>query len=303
MKRAGPALGAIVVAIVVMAAVFALVPRSEPAVDGLQAVGDRPFGDGESVAVDTSTAVLGEGGRLAVVSGGRLGVARGGRVRPVTDDGSRVVDVAWFADGATLLVAEGPVPTGTLAVVQIDGMVRGSIPLAPSVGFGAGYGMDVAPGGRRAVVTAVERPALSGEQRHLVLVDLEAGTTRPLTEPGAAPQETGPHVLDDGRVAFTEIDDAGRERPRLLDPASGTVRQVAPAGSVVGTAGSFVLVLVERELSAVPAPGASGERAVLGRVPAGTALTSVDARRGEAVVVDRQGRVQRLQIESVPAGR
>ena len=193
-------------------------------------------------------------------------------------------------------------PTGSLAVVEIDGTVRGSIPLDPSVGFGAGYGMDLAPGGRRAVVTAVERPALAAEQRHLVLVDLETGATRALTEPGATPQEHGPHVLDDGRVAYTETDDAGVDRPRLLDLESGGVAEVGPEGVVVGSTGSFVIVQIGREVIAVPAPGAVGERTVLGRIPAGTALTSVDARRGQAVVVDRRGRVQRLDLDPVPPG-
>lgn len=304
-----PVVALVVAGIVVAAVMVVLNARRPAAVDGLRTVGDAPFGDGNEIDAGATGAVLSGSGRLALVTDDGLGLAEDGEVRPVTEPGSRVVDVAWFGNGATLLVAEGPVPTGGLAVVDADGTVRGTVPLTPSIGFGSGYGMAVGPGGRRAVVTAVDRPALGTEERHLAFVDLETGATRPLTEPGASPQEVGPFFLDEHRVAFTEIAADGSRRPLVLDLRDGSTQEVAPAGPVVGVAGTVVLLLEERDLVAVPVAVGSGsgsrsrsrskERVVVGEVPAGTSVASIDGRRGEAVVIDRAGRVRRVTVDPV----
>lgn len=301
MKRAALALATF---LVVAGAVF-LVVRTRDAdggrtgVAGLQAVGDDPFGDGDVVRAAADTAILDPSGtRLAVIGDDGLGVAERGRVRPVTAPGTRVVDAAWFANGATLLVAEGPVPTGGLAVVDVDGTVRGTVPLRPSVGFGTGHGMAVAVGGKRAVVTAVERPALEPERRFLVLVDLEQGTTAPLTTPGG-PDESGPHVVDAARVAFTETAADGSHRALVVALATGEVTEVGDDAVVVGATEDSVVVVRGSELLALAATGAGGAPQRLGSVPDGTVVTGVDGPGGRAVAVDRQGRVRRLTIDPV----
>jgi hypothetical protein len=300
-KRAALALATF---LVVAGAVF-LVLRARDAdprktgVAGLQAVGDDPFADGDVVRAAADTAILDpSGSRLAVIGDDGLGVAERGKVRPVTAPGSHVVDAAWFANGATLLVAEGPAPTGELAVVDVDGTVRGAIPLRPSVGFGTGHGMAVAVGGKRAVVTAVERPALEAERRFLVLVDLERGRTVALTTAGG-PDESGPHVVDADRVAFTETTAGGGHRAMVVDLTTGEATEVEADAEVVGATEEAVVVVRGGELLALPvtAPGGAPQR--LGAVPDGTVITGVDGLGGRAVAVDRQGRVRRITIDPV----
>lgn len=267
------------VAVVVVAAVAAFVVTRTEEPPGVTIAGG-PFAEGDSIAGATRGVLSPDGSQLAVLSPDGLGLAVGNRIRPITDDGSRVVDVAWFPNGSTVLVAEGPVPTGLLAVVDIDGTVRGSIPLAPSVGFGDGHGMVVAPGGRRAVVTAVDRPALAAEQRRLVHVDLETGATRDLTPPGG-PDETRPFFLDAERIAFVETTpgDGGGVRTVVIALADGSVLDVATGVRVVGVTDGGQPVL-ERSGELV----IDGRR--VGRVPAGTSLTSVHAGTGLGVLAE-----------------
>lgn len=302
MKRLVPVLVIVALLGVISAVVFVVMRPDTTGVRGLAPVGARPFGDDDEIDADARSAILSEdGNHLAVVGDDGLGIAENGRIRPVTRPGTRVVDAAWFGNGATLLVAEGPIPTGALAVVDTDGTVRGSVPLSPSVGFGSGHGMAVAPGGRRAVVTAVERPPFGGEELHLVLVDLETGATSALTDPGPGPQERGPWFLDADTVAFTEATEGGRPLARTIDVGSRLVVDVGADGTVVGVGRSSVIVQHEREIVAVPIPGAGGKRVVLGGVPDGTSLTSVDALGGVAIVVDRQGDIRKVEIDRVPA--
>lgn len=287
----------------VTALVFLVVrPRPDAPVAGLRAVGRDPFGGGAQLDVAASRAVLDPaGGRLAVITGDGLAVAEAGRLRRVTAPGSRVVDAAWFPNGTTLLVAEGPVPTGGLAVVDVDGRVRGTVPLAPSLGFGAGYGMAVLPGGKRAVVTAVERPVLQPEQRHLALVDLETGATSALTDPGG-PDESGPVPLDDGRIAFTERGagrgDAGAT-VRIVDPVAGGL-DGAGAGTVVGASGGALVVRTGRELRLRPLGGdGAGAGRLLVTIPEEATAVGADPFTGEAVVLDRAGKLRRLTYDPV----
>jgi hypothetical protein len=303
-KRAVAAL-AVVAIVASLALVLVGGGGGTPPVRGLDPAGADAFGADGVVAGALRGIHDGAGTRLAVITADGLGVAEGGRIRAVTARGTRVVDAAWFANGSTLLVAEGPVPTGALAVVDLDGTVRGSIPLTPSVGFGDGHGMAIAPGRPVAVVTAAERPTLEAEQLHLVVVALETGETRPLTEAGG-PDELGPVFTDAGHVAFTERAADGAVRARLIDLETGAVTDIAEGTSVAGAAGASVVVLRGRDLLRVDAPGRPP--VALGRLPAGSGLTSVDAAGGEAVVVetvtgpagDRTTRLRRVEIDRSP---
>ena len=279
--RLGRGLVLVAVALAVFAVTFAFVRRDDDRVDvrGLAPPGDDPFAAGDAVAGAFGGALSPSGTRLVVLTEEGLGLVERNRVVPITERGTRVVDVAWFPNGATVLVAEGPAPTGLLEVVDVDGGgdVRGSIRLDPAVGFGDGHGMSVAPGGRAAVVTAVERPALSPEQRHLVLVDLETGATRTLT-PAGGPDEERPVHLDEERVAFVERE-GDRVRTRVVDLATGKIDEVADGMQVAGqTDGVAVVTDGKGRLF-------SAGRQV-GEVPEGATVVGVDVAGRQAVVVE-----------------
>ncbi len=294
---------AAVVAVAVGAGLYLVLgPDDKGVVQGLAPAGDDPFGrtgflDGAVRGIYSPV-----GSRLAVISDDGLGLADQGQIRPITKVGSKVVDAAWFRNSTTLLVAEGPVPTGGLAVVDIDGTVRGTVALEPSVGFGSGHGMAVAGDGRSAVVTAVQRPVLGPDERHLVVVDLLSGQTRNLTPPGG-PNEAGPFYLDDGRVAFTEQN--GDERPRALvaDLSNGDVTEVAPGTTVAGTINDEVVLLDGRGRLFM----ASNRSRVIGSVPAEASLTTVDPSGGAAVVAEtvagpdgaRRVRLRRIGLAAI----
>jgi hypothetical protein len=199
---------AVAVVVAVFVAAWFLFARTEgDDVGGLGAAGPAPFDGTGSLPPGPSRAVYSPtGARLAVLQAGRVDMAVGGAFRRVTRANGNVVDVAWFGNSSTLLVAEGPASTGGLAVVDIDGTVRGSVPLDGAHAFGTGHGMSVAPGGKRAALTAVTRPALTGEQRHVVEVDLESGAVRDVTTVGG-PDEYGPRYLDDGTLVYSTADD------------------------------------------------------------------------------------------------
>lgn len=232
------------------------------------------------------------GNQLAVLSPLGLSLAEEGKRRPVTARGSNVVDAAWFPAGTAFLVAEGPVPTGGLAVVETDGTVRGTVPLSPPVGFGSGYGMTVAPGGRQAVVTAVDRPALGPERRHLVVVDLETGSTQPLT-PLDGPDESEPVYVDASTVAFTEGPDPGAQGDQnqtkvvVIDVATTQPRELVTGGRVVGVVGggegASVAAVRGREILALGRRPGGGDLP-LGTVPENAALVALHPAGGEAVV-------------------
>lgn len=272
-----------VVAALVAGAAFLYVTRegsTGPRVKGLAPLGGNLFADGDVIAGAVRGLLSPDGSRLAVLTPDGLGVVVRNEIRPVTEAGSRVVDAAWFGNGGTLLVAEGPTPTGLLAVVDLDGTVRGSVPLEPSIGFGNGYGMAVAPGGRGAVVTAVDRPALGSEQRRLVHVDLETGATRDLTPPGG-PDEERPFFLDAERVAFTETTpgDGGGVRSLIVSVSDGSVLDAAAGVRVVGATNEGSPVL-ERAGDLV----VDGKR--IGEVPPGSSVSSIHAASGLAVLAE-----------------
>lgn len=275
MRRALGIVGGAGLAVVVAVGVWFVLFVSDdddPKIGGLGPAAGAAFGEDGTLPPGPSRAVYSpDGTRLAVVRGGRVFLARQGRLEPVTEDGGRVVDVAWFPNSSTLLVAEGPVATGLLAVVDIDGTVRGSIPLSRQVGFGSGHGMAVATGSRRAALTVVDRPPLADEQRRVVEVALDTGEVRDVSDPGGD-DEFGPAFLDDGTIVFS-----------------------TPERMVAGVVGGAAVVVDGRELVT-----ADGD--VLGRLPDDVDLADLAPTGDRAVVVsaDRGGQPQLREIALEP---
>lgn len=252
----------------VLAAVSVVVLRNpEPRVTGLAPAAVSPFDDAGTVEAGPSRAWFSpDGTKLAVLSAGALGLAREGRVTPLTRRGGNVVDAAWFSAGTALLVAEGPAPTGGLVVVETDGDVRGTIALEPVVSFGTGLGMSVAPGGKAAVVTAVERDPLGAGRSILTVVDLTSGRTEAVdTGPGDA---RGPHHVDGARVAFTRVRE-GRPEAVVIDMAAPGRPVVLGPGEVKGVVGSGQAVAVQDGASLLSYPPAGGRPRALSSDPGG----------------------------------
>lgn len=238
-----------IVALLIAAAVSALVLREPaPRVTGLAPTTPSPFGDdGELVAGPSEAWYSPEGTRLAVLSEGALALALEGELERLTERGGNVVDAAWFGAGTALLVAEGPAPTGGLAVVERSGKVRGTIPLDPVVTFGDGLGMSISPGGKRAIVTTVERDPFGARLTRLVGVDLTTGAAAPIeTGPGDA---RGPHHLTANVVAFTRVQGEQTEAV-VFDLSTGREVVLGP-GQVRGVIGAGEIVAVEDATSLI----------------------------------------------------
>ncbi|MGI8792560.1 MAG: hypothetical protein ACR2H3_05200 [Acidimicrobiales bacterium] len=203
-------IGIALIAVIVVGVVSAFVLQGgKPEITGLGPATPPPFGaDAKLVAGPAKAWYSPDGSKLAVITAGAVGLASEGQVRRITPRGGNVVDVAWFQAGTALLVAEGPIPTGGLAVVNVTGEVRGSIALDPPVTFGDGFGMSVAPGGKRAIVTAVERDTFGKTHTYLVSVDLTTGKTSPLGQ--RDDQARNPEFVDANRLAFTRLTSEGR---------------------------------------------------------------------------------------------
>jgi hypothetical protein len=288
--RRGPprwlqALVATLVSALVVGAIWFLFVRGDgpDRVRGLGPATPDPFDGSGRVAAGPDRAELSEDGQLAVLDAGQVTLAVGGELRGVTRPGTNVVDVAWFNGADVLLVAEGPAPTGGLSVLEIDGDVRGTIPLDPVVGFGSGHGISVGPGNKRAAVTVVERPPLApADQRHIAEVDLETGKVRDLTPPGGV-EEHGPTYVDGDTLFFTAGDDAV-----LQSIASGEQQVVKGQARAVGVIGGEWLVTVDggRTVAArhVDDRGTLGRSVTLGTLPPGTSPVTVDPAGGRIVV-------------------
>lgn len=296
-----PALiGAMVLALIVAGVVAVLVLRTSDAdPTGLAPVTPSPFAAGDVVEPGPARAWFSaDGTKLAVISAGAAGLSMDGTVRLLTDRGGNVVDLAWFSAGTALLVAEGPTPTGGLVVLQTNGEVRGTIPLEPPITFGTGHGMSVAPGGRRAVVTAVERDPFGVESTHLVEVDLTTGETRRIDTGEASARH--PHHVDGERIAFTRTTDDGPVA--VVARLDGTGAVELGRGEVRGVigAGDHVAIQDGGRLLAVPPEG--GEAATVGRDIAGR-VVAVHPSGASAVVAAREGDAAVLrQISLVRAG-
>jgi hypothetical protein len=250
-----------------------------------------------------------DGGHLLTISAQGVGEARRGRVRLLTAPGSRAVDAAWFPGSNAVLVAEGPVPTGELAVLGLDGRSLGRVPLNPSFGVGTGRGMTIDRAGQRAVVTLVDRdPFRPTTRTDLALVDMKTGADHPLV-PTADTDEDRPFFIGPDTVAFTSKPASGGPATVVsLDIDTGSLRVLSPKGEdAVGIGaiddGAWVAYTSGSTLWAVPSTGGTPFR--LARVPSGAAVVAVHPDGDEALVVEPEpggaSRLRRLTIRSLPS--
>lgn len=268
--RAPLVLAIAAIAVLLAAGVAVWVLRSdEPQITGLGPATPAPFPASGALGSGPHRAwYSADGARLAVLSDGAIGTVHEGTVRLITSRGGNVVDAAWFAAGTALLVAEGPTPTGGLAVVETSGKVRGTIALDPVVAVGSGLGMTIAPGGKRAVITAVERSQFGEQTTRLVSVDLTTGRTSDLAPQGAPAR--GPHFVDASTVAFTRVGSTGTEAV-VRNLGTGSEVVLGP-GAVVGVVGAGESIAVQSPDGIVSYRPRGGGRRVLAASPGGSVV-------------------------------
>lgn len=178
----------------------------------------RPFFDsrGRLSPGSFAAAYSPDGSHLAVRSADGIGLAVQGTVRLLGRSKSNVVDFAWMPDGSRLVVVEGPIPTGEIVALGLDGRLTGRASLSPSFSVGTGYGITVNSEGTYAVVSRAQIDQLGGAVHlDLVEVDLQSGAVRELT-PTPDVDESAPFFLDDDHVVY-ERDAAGQRSVALLD--------------------------------------------------------------------------------------
>lgn len=199
-----------------------------------------------------------DGRRLALVEDGTVTVVGIDDAKIVTRAGHNVVDATWMPDSKRVLVVEGPIPTGQIATLDMQGRLDGVATLAPSIAFGDGFGLAVDARGTRAAAIAVTRDAIGGATHSdLAVIELQTGKVHVYATPR---NETTPVFVDDDLVAVAS---AGRlDRFDLTTGAAGA----GPA------------------LSGGPFARTFGEEIVVARrAPKGaTTLVAVDADTGDA---------------------
>jgi len=278
-------IGAVVVAAVLLVsgavAVFTT-RRTEPgavAIDTSEAFSP----DGVAVPGAVSAQFSPDGTRLAVLrGGGAFGVSEGGRFRPLVPAETAVSAFSWYGDGR-VLVQEGPVSTGQLVALDLNGESKGVIKLMPDVS--PGTGLAVSPDRRTVILTGT----IEGETpRARPVVDLYAvavpgGVTRRLTDNPDA--ESHPVFLDDNRVAFTSRrNDA--EQVQVLDLGDDTrtsLTSPADRASVIGVAQGDVVWTTGSEVR-YGRPGSPVR--TLASVPAGSVAVAIGPERTRLVVRD-----------------
>lgn len=208
--------------------------------------GQEHFADGLAglrLSTTTKIALSPDGGRLLAVQDGQVQVVRLGDASTVMRAGRNVVDAAWMPDGERVLTLEGPIPTGQVVTLDMNGEVDGVATLSPSVGFGDGSGVDVDSRGVRAAAITTTRDAIGGRTRtDLAVVELQTGTVRVYATPDR--DEHRPLFVDDDYVAVVSQAATGPPRLDFVDLTTGAVRAGGPvsAGPFARTLAGEVVV-------------------------------------------------------------
>lgn len=253
--------------------------------DDRSARGDPRLGAGLAglgVSATTKVRISPDGGRVLVVEAGQVVVVGVDNADVVMRAGRSVVDAAWMPDGERVLVVEGPIPTGQILTLDMNGEVDGVASLSPSVGFGDGHGLAVDSRGVRAAVIVTTRDAIGGRAHtDLAVVELQTGRVR--SYPTAERQELRPVFVDDDFVAVASYGESGTERLDFVDLGTGTV---SPGEGITG--GPFVRT-VGGEVVVARQDGGGGTRLVAVDALGGAERSLYVARPGRRVVaVDAQ---------------
>lgn len=249
------------------------------------------FGPGGVIrTASTKAAYSPDGASIAVLTADGVGIATKGRVEAFTRPGAQIVDFAWMPDSRRLLVMEGPVGTGFVVVVDLQGEVVAAEELSPPFAVGSGFGIDVDPSARRAVTVAVTRDPLGQrDRRDVVVTDLQTGVTRTLVDEEAI--ESRPAFLAGDEVVVTER--RGRDSVvAAVNLASGGRRLLSPPGeraavvNVISRGETVTYTTRGRggRLSLWRVPAAGGTRTLLDRFEPGQTVVAVDASGRRALV-------------------
>ncbi len=161
------------------------------------------FGKGLSnVAVSTSTKIRlsPDSTKVAFVESGVVTIVRSRDGARVMAAGENIVDVAWMPDGKRVIVVEGPIPTGEIAAIDMNGKSAGLAKLKTSIGFGDGFGLAVDSRGTQAAAIAVSRDPIGGAiHTDLAVVDLQTGAVNVFE---STTEESNPSFVDDENVAY-----------------------------------------------------------------------------------------------------
>jgi hypothetical protein len=280
---AGAAIATVAALIIGTVVAFATVDRetttaAPEVVRPFDALGASGVGVPGAVAASFSP----NGTQLAVRrGGGSLGIAKGGQFQPIVPAETQIVAFAWFGT-SRLLVQEGPVATGQLAIVGVDGTDHGAIRLDPDVSPGNGIG--VSPDGALAVLSSFGDATFGGEPIpvDLWLVDLRSGATRRLSEtPGDV--EGDPLFLDAETVIAMRRAGPGDVAVIAIDVTTGSVKTLAvagPASRIIGTVGGG------GSSEVAWTDGSTGRTRVLARAPAGASIVAIDPAGQRLIVRD-----------------
>jgi hypothetical protein len=198
---------------------------------------------GLSIATSTKVRMSPDSTRVLVVEAGQVVVVGIDDAEIVARAGRNIVDAAWMPDGERVLVVEGPIPTGQILTLDMNGEVDGVAQLAPSISFGDGNGIAVDSRGTKAAVIATTREAVGGRvHSDLATVELQTGKVRVYSTPDR--NEFNPLFVDDDFVAVASEGERGAARLAFVDLGTAGVTAGRPiiGGPFVRTVGGEVVV-------------------------------------------------------------
>jgi hypothetical protein len=293
---------ALVLVVLLIAAVWIYAKLTSDDTSTSQTFGDslRTFPASASTKVRLSP----DATRLAFVQDGALSIVRIRDGAILTRAGTNIVDAAWMPDGSRVLIDEGPIPTGQVAVINGNGRVAGVAHLKPSIGFGNGAGLSVNDDGTKAAAIAVSRDAIGGKAHNdLAVIDLQSGAVRVYATPEQ--DEDTPVFVDDDTIAVASLSSKGAAHLHVVAIATGEVRDLGAidAGPFVTTTAGEVVVSrsalgESTDLIAVDATTAKDR--LLANLKPGRRPLTVDSHTTRVVVrVSEDGQAERIAVDPI----